>query len=193
LDLAPEAAREVRCFQALATQVPPASAVENLQELPVTTYEVPFGTIPGTFQDCWFSVKKDSCFVYWAFYNGAMGASQCQRLATLIRNCGKLPGIKTVLLMGGSNAFSNGIDLNAIEASTNPAEESHRSIEAVNGVAKAIFSNHDKLVVSVLRSSAGAGGVMIALVADLVLADRNITLNPHYKLMNLSGSEYWTH
>jgi putative two-component system hydrogenase maturation factor HypX/HoxX len=45
-----------------------------------------------------------------------------------------------------------------------------------------------------MYGSAGAGGVMMALGADRVLAREGIVLNPHYKGMGgLYGSEYWTY
>jgi putative two-component system hydrogenase maturation factor HypX/HoxX len=57
-----------------------------------------------------------------------------------------------------------------------------------------IIDADDRLVVSALRGSAGAGGVFLALAADRVWARHGILLNPHYKDMgNLYGSEYWTY
>jgi putative two-component system hydrogenase maturation factor HypX/HoxX len=49
------------------------------------------------------------------------------------------------------------------------------------------------LVVSGVTGNAGAGGVMLALAADIVFARADIVLNPHYKSMGLYGSEYWTY
>ena len=52
----------------------------------------------------------------------------------------------------------------------------------------------DRLTIAALYGSAGAGGVMLALAADKVLARDGIVLNPHYKGMGgLYGSEYWTY
>jgi len=50
-----------------------------------------------------------------------------------------------------------------------------------------------QLVVSGVTGNAGAGGVMLALAADIVFARADIVLNPHYKSMGLYGSEYWTY
>ncbi len=45
-----------------------------------------------------------------------------------------------------------------------------------------------------MQGNAAAGGVMLALAANLVYARKGIVLNPHYKGMgNLYGSEYWTY
>lgn len=40
----------------------------------------------------------------------------------------------------------------------------------------------DKVVVSVMRGNAGAGGAMAAISSDLVWAHENIIINPHYKV-----------
>jgi putative two-component system protein, hydrogenase maturation factor HypX/HoxX len=59
---------------------------------------------------------------------------------------------------------------------------------------RALLDFDDRLVVSVIRGNAGAGGVFLALAADAVLMRRGVVLNPHYKDMgNLYGSEYWTY
>jgi putative two-component system hydrogenase maturation factor HypX/HoxX len=47
--------------------------------------------------------------------------------------------------------------------------------------------------VASLRGSAGAGGVILALGADQVVARDGVVLNPHYRTMGLYGSEYWTY
>ena len=44
-----------------------------------------------------------------------------------------------------------------------------------------------------MGGNAGAGGVMLALGADRVLARDGVMLNPHYRTMGLYGSEYWTY
>jgi putative two-component system hydrogenase maturation factor HypX/HoxX len=41
-----------------------------------------------------------------------------------------------------------------------------------------------------LGKNAGAGGVFLALAADYVVARDGVVLNPHYKTLGLSGSEY---
>ena len=51
----------------------------------------------------------------------------------------------------------------------------------------------DKCIVSNLARNAGAGGVMMAVAADLVLSNKEIILNPAYSGMGLFGSEYWTY
>ena len=64
----------------------------------------------------------------------------------------------------------------------------------MNDLVHAIFTATDHLTIAALYGSAGAGGVMMALAADRVLARDGIVLNPYYKGMGgLYGSEYWTY
>lgn len=51
---------------------------------------------------------------------------------------------------------------------------------------------HDKLTISAMQASAGAGGVYLGLSTDLTFAKEGIVLNPHYKKMGLYGSELQT-
>lgn len=81
-----------------------------------------------------------------------------------------------------------------IEAADSAADESWRNINAIDDLARAIIETTDRLVASVVRGNAGAGGVFLSLAADEVWASDRIVLNPHYKDMgNLYGSEYWTY
>jgi putative two-component system hydrogenase maturation factor HypX/HoxX len=96
--------------------------------------------------------------------------------------------------MGGPDFWSNGIDLNLIEAAPHPAEESWRNINAIDDLVRDIIVTDRQLTIAALQGNAGAGGVFLALAADRVLARDGVILNPHYKGMgNLYGSEYWTY
>ncbi|MET4222342.1 enoyl-CoA hydratase/carnithine racemase [Bradyrhizobium sp. LB14.3] len=65
---------------------------------------------------------------------------------------------------------------------------------AIDDLPRAIIETTDRLVVSVVRGNAGAGGVFLSLAADEVWARDRTVLNRHYKDMgNLYGSEYWTY
>lgn len=132
------------------------------------------------------------------FCNGAMGTERCERLRAALLEVRERP-TQVLLLMGGEGFFSNGIDLNRIEAAAHrpgdsAADESWRNIQAMDDVALAVLEITDRLTVSVMRGNAGAGGVFLALAADQVWAHEGVVLNPHYKNMgNLYGSEYWTY
>lgn len=132
------------------------------------------------------------------FYNGAMSTARCERLRAALLQVRERPA-QVLLLTGGEGFFSNGIDLNSIEAAAHragdsAADASWRNIQAMNDVALAVLQTTDRLTVSVLRGNAGAGGAFLALAADQVWAHGSVVLNPHYKNMgNLHGSEYWTY
>lgn len=132
-------------------------------------------------------------FLHFDFYNGAMGTAACERLLAAYAAARQRP-TRVIVLMGGADFFSNGLDLNRIEAADSPADESWRNIEAMDDLCRAILTTDTQLTVSALCGNAGAGGAFLALAADQVWARRGVILNPHYKNMgNLYGSEYWTY
>ena len=124
-------------------------------------------------------------------YNGAMSTAQCRRLTTAVRRAAAAD-TKVVVLRGGE-FFSNGIDLNTIEAAGDPAAEGWANINAIDDLCRAIITCTDQLVIASVGANAGAGGVMLALGADRVDIRRSVVLNPHYASMGLYGSEYWTY
>lgn len=127
------------------------------------------------------------------FYNGAMSTGQCQRLAAAVRAAKERP-TRVLLLLGGSDFWSNGIHLNTIEASGYGADESWANIEAMDDLTLEILTASRQWTLAAMRGNAGAGGVFLALAADQVYAAPGVVLNPHYKSMgNLYGSEYWTY
>jgi len=132
-------------------------------------------------------------FLDFAFYNGAMGTVQCEELRQAYAYARSRP-TRVIALMGGADFWSNGIHLNLIEASTHPAEESWRNINAMNDLVRDIILTERQLTIAALSGNVGAGGAFLALAADRVYARDGIILNPHYKGMgNLYGSEYWTY
>jgi len=131
--------------------------------------------------------------LHFAFHNGAMSADDCDRLRAAFIEATTRP-TKVIVLMGGPDFWSNGIHLNVIEAADSPAEESWRTINAMNDLTLTVLTCASHVTVSALRGNAGAGGVFLALAADHVWAREGVVLNPHYKGMgNLYGSEYWTY
>ena len=131
--------------------------------------------------------------VHFDFYNGAMSTAQCERLNAALRFALRQPE-RVLVLLGGTDFWSNGIHLNVIEAAESPADESWRNITAVDDLTQTLIEATDRIVVAAMRGNAGAGGVFMALAADHVWARGGVILNPHYKNMgNLYGSEYWTY
>jgi putative two-component system hydrogenase maturation factor HypX/HoxX len=132
-------------------------------------------------------------YLHFPFCNGAMGTAQCEALLAAYRDARSRP-TRVIALMGGPDFWSNGIDLNLIEASAHPADESWRNINAMNDLVREIVFTDRQLTIAAMQGNAGAGGVFLALAADLVWAREGAVLNPHYKSMgNLYGSEYWTY
>ena len=145
------------------------------------------------YRDLWYEEEDGVGWLHFPFYNGAMSARQCERLLAAY-NAACRRDVRVIVLAGGEDFWSNGIHLNVIEAAHSPADESWRTINAIDDLARAILTTGDKLTVAALSGNAGAGGVFLALAADRVWARSGVVLNPHYKGMgNLYGSEYWTY
>jgi putative two-component system hydrogenase maturation factor HypX/HoxX len=121
-----------------------------------------------------------------------MSTGQCRRLLTAYRHAQARP-VKVVVLGGPRDFFANGIHLNVIEAADDPAAESWRNINAIDDLVEAILTTTGKLTVAAIAGNAAAGGLMLALAADQVWCRAGAVLNPHYRLMGLHGSEYWTY
>lgn len=146
-----------------------------------------------TYREIHYAERDQVGYLYFDFYNGAMSTDQCHRLRHAYRIARSRP-TRVIVLAGGEDFFSNGIDLNAIEASVSPPHESWRNIVAIDELVREILHTNSHLVVAALRGNAGAGGAMLALAADVVFARCGVVLNPHYKGMGgLYGSEYWTY
>ena len=124
------------------------------------------------------------------FYNGAMSAGHCRRLLSALRHA-VAQDTQVLVLRGGTDAFSNGIHLNVVAAAADPAGAAWAAIKAINAVCREIIACTRQVVVAAYAGSAGAGGVMLGLGADLVVARRGVVLNPYYDL-GLYGSELHT-
>ena len=146
-----------------------------------------------TYREITYEEKEGIGLIYFNFYNGAMSTEQCYRLLDAVNYAKRRP-VKAIVLLGQEDFFSNGMNLNTIEASDSPPEESWRNINAMDDLCEAILTTGDKLTVAGMQGNAGAGGVFLAITCDLVFARSGVVLNPHYKnIGNLYGSEYWTY
>lgn len=125
------------------------------------------------------------------FYNGAMGPGHCRRLLAALRHAAA-QDTRVLVLRGGTEAFSNGIHLNVIESAPDPAGAAWANIRAINDVCREIITCTKQVVVAAYAGSAGAGGVMLGLGADVVAARDGIVLNPYYDI-GLYGSELHTY
>lgn len=150
-------------------------------------------TLPDEAAEIRYTEADGVGHLYFDFYNGAMGSKACERLLAAYRQALARP-TRVIVLHGGPDFFSNGLDLNRIEAAASPADESWRNIEAMDDLCEAILRTDDRLTVAALAGNAGAGGAFLALTADFVWARSGLVLNPHYRNMgNLYGSEFWTY
>jgi len=131
-------------------------------------------------------------YLEFCFPGGAMSTGQCRRLLAAYRYAQSRP-VKVIVLGGPRDFFANGIHLNVIQAADDPAAESWRNINAMDDLVQAILTNTGQLTVAALAGNAAAGGLMLALAADRVWCREGAVLNPHYRLMGLHGSEYWTY
>ncbi len=173
----------------------PAATVLNGRLGPVPASPVALDAATDTvgFRELTYFERGRVGFLAFDFHNGAMSTAQCQRLAAALRRVRDRP-TRILVLLGGSEFWSNGIHLGSIEAAANPADESWHNINAIDDVCLEIMSFRDKFVISALRANGGAGGVFLALAADEVWVRNGVILSPHYKNMgNLYGSEYWTY
>jgi putative two-component system hydrogenase maturation factor HypX/HoxX len=125
------------------------------------------------------------------FYNGAMSSGHCRRLLAALRHAAA-QDTEVLVLRGGTEAFSNGIHLAVVDAAADPGAAAWANIKAINEVCKAIITCTRQVVVAAYAGSAGAGGAMLGLGADVVAARAGIVLNPYYD-MGLFGSELHTY
>ncbi|TJZ58914.1 hydrogenase maturation protein [Streptomyces piniterrae] len=163
-----------------------------LPEIPAPTAPTARGDVPRTWTDIRYHEDGPAGFLRFSFPGGAMSTDHCRRLLAAYRHACSRP--TSVLVLGGTrDFFSNGIHLNVIEAAADPAEESWANINAMDDLVHAVLTTTDRLVIAALGGNAAAGGAMLALAADEVWCRSAVVLNPHYRLMGLYGSEYWTY
>jgi putative two-component system hydrogenase maturation factor HypX/HoxX len=180
---------DARTYKLPATMVLDAR-IDDVPAAPVDDFSA---ADPGTWRDLWYEEDGAVGYLHFDFYNGAMSTSQCERLQRAFEQAARR-STRFIVLMGGRDFWSNGIHLNVIEAADSPADESWRSINAIDDLALAVLTCSSHLTVAALHGNTAAGGVFLALAADEVWARDGVVLNPHYKNMgNLYGSEYWTY
>ncbi|CUW40988.1 Hydrogenase maturation factor HoxX [Magnetospirillum sp. XM-1] len=173
----------LRARQEHALKLPALDVLGPLDHLPES---------PG-YHDIWYDERHGVGYLHFPFVNGAMSTDQCRRLKVAFVKATERP-TKVIVLMGGPDFWSNGIHLCTIESAASPAGESWDNINAMNDLCREIITCPSHFTVAAMQGNAGAGGVFLALAADLVAAREAVVLNPHYKGMgNLYGSEYWTY
>ncbi|MCF6310342.1 MAG: enoyl-CoA hydratase-related protein [Sulfurimonas sp.] len=141
-----------------------------------------------TFYEVGYTKDSDVSYLCFNFHNGAMSSEQCIRLKYAFEYLKE--NAKVIVLIGAAEFFSNGIHLNILEDSKKQDEDGWSNINAMNDLIKSIIFSDEVITVASLHKNAGAGGVFLALACDYVVASENTVLNPHYKTIGLSGSEY---
>lgn len=132
-------------------------------------------------------------FLHFDFYNGALSTLNCERLRAAYA-CARRRPTRVIVLMGGSDFWCNGMHLHCIEAAASPADASWENINCIDDLACDILQTDSHMIIAALQGNAAAGGVFLALAADVVVARTGVVLNPHYRNMgNLYGSEYWSY
>lgn len=177
-----------------AVKLPAAMVLgDNASAIP----ELPVNIFKGhlhqrTFSEIRYEEANEVGYLYFDFYNGAMSTEHCVRLRETFTEA-KQRSTKVIVLMGGADIWSNGIHLNLIEASDDPAQTSWENINAIDDLIQEIICTGTHYIISAMHGNAGAGGVSLALAADKVLAQKGVIFNPHTRNMGLYGSEYWTY
>jgi putative two-component system hydrogenase maturation factor HypX/HoxX len=120
-----------------------------------------------------------------------MSTGHCRRLLAALQHA-IAQDTRVLVLRGGTETFSNGIHLNVIAAAADPATTAWVNIRAVNAVCREILTCARQVVIAGYAGSAGAGGAMLGLGADLIAARAGIVLNPYYDI-GLFGSELHTY
>jgi putative two-component system hydrogenase maturation factor HypX/HoxX len=164
-------------------------SLDGVPEIPA-----PLTLPPGrrTYRQISYAESGAVGYLEFAFPGGAMSTGQCRRLLAAYRHAQTRP-VKLIVLGGPRDFFANGIHLNVIQAADDPGAESWRNINAMDDLVQVILTNTGQLTVAALAGNAAAGGLMLALAADQVWCRAGVVLNPHYRLMGLHGSEYWTY
>jgi putative two-component system hydrogenase maturation factor HypX/HoxX len=144
-----------------------------------------------TFYEISYEKKDAVVYLCFNFHNGAMSAQQAIRLKYAFEYLKE--DAEVIVLVGGVDFFSNGIHLNILEDSKKQGEDGWSNINAMNDLINSILEADEVVTVASLARNAGAGGVYLALACDFVVAKEGVVLNPHYKTLGLSGSEYHTY
>ena len=164
------------------------SRAHGLASLPALT-----GTVANQWPDIRYEESGAVGYLFFDFYNGALGTTQCARLRAAYQRARTRP-TRVIALMGGADFWCNGMHLHAIEAAPSAGAASWENIQEIDALALDILTTDTHLTIAALGGNAAAGGVFLALAADHVLARAGVVLNPHYRNMgNLYGSEYWTY
>jgi len=179
--------KEVSGFKLPATYV----LKEKLQGIKEERLPLIFDKSYDTFYEVSMEKRDNVAYLCFNFHNGAMSTAQCIRLKYAVEYL--KTECEVLILMGGEDFFSNGIHLNILEDSAKQGEDGWANINAMNDLVSAILYADEVVTIASFARNAGAGGVFMGLACDYVVGKEGVVLNPHYKTLGLSGSEYHTY
>jgi putative two-component system hydrogenase maturation factor HypX/HoxX len=161
-------------------KLPAATALRGgLRSVPVT----PNGPPP------WLTYRRTAKVGTLSFrpYNGALSTRACRQLLVALRYAMAQP-TQALVIRGGDDLFCTGMHLGMIESAVDSAAEAWANTRALNAVCRRICALSSQLVIAALTGDAAAGGAMLGLGAQVVVARKGIVLHPYYGL-GLSGSQ----
>ncbi len=164
---------------------------EKLQGVKEERLPLIFDKSYDTFYEVSMEKRDNVAYLCFGFHNGAMSAEQCIRLKYAVEYL--KTECEVLVLVGGMDFFSNGIHLNILEDSAKQGEDGWANINAMNDLVRSIIYADEVVTVASFGRNAGAGGVFMGLACDYVMGKEGVVLNPHYKTLGLSGSEYHTY
>jgi len=179
--------KEVNRFKLPATYV----LKEKIKGIKEQRLELLFDKSYNTFYETSVEFRDNVAYLCFNFHNGAMSTAQCIRLKYAVEYL--KTQCEVLVLVGGMDFFSNGIHLNILEDSQKQGEDGWANINAMNDLVKSILFADEVITVASFARNAGAGGVFMGLACDFVVAREGVVLNPHYKSLGLTGSEYHTY
>jgi len=179
--------KEVGSFKLPATYV----LKEKLQGIKEERLPLIFDKSYETFYEVSMEKRDNVAYLCFGFHNGAMSTAQCIRLKYAVEYL--KTQCEVLVLIGGMDFFSNGIHLNILEDSAKQGEDGWANINAMNDLVSAILYAEEVVTIASFGRNAGAGGVFMGLACDYVVGKEGVVLNPHYKTLGLSGSEYHTY
>ena len=145
----------------------------------------------STFYETSVEFRDEVAYLCFNFHNGAMSTAQCVRLKYAVEYLKER--CEVLVLIGGMDFFSNGIHLNILEDSQKQGEDGWANINAMNDLVSSILYADEVITIASFARNAGAGGVFMGLACDYVVGKEGVVLNPHYKTLGLTGSEYHTY
>jgi len=164
---------------------------ERLQGIKEERLPLIFDKSYETFYEVSMEKRDNVAYLSFNFHNGAMSTAQCIRLKYALEYL--KTQCEVLVLVGGMDFFSNGIHLNILEDSQKQGEDGWANINAMNDLVSAILYAEEVVTIASFAHNAGAGGVFMGLACDYVVGKEGVVLNPHYKTLGLSGSEYHTY